>query len=117
MGGLLNYSTMEMGLSGTKKLLQTDEAYVFVLCTPDDLRYAPNTYSPFTQEHLSSFARELASDAEGNVSTRASLNVQIDGEALPQITQPMIVHVQPVTTHRIRVRCLDSSVVLPPRKR
>lgn len=108
MGGVLHYGTMGLGLSRSTKITQTNELFIFVLCTPDDLKFPPGQCSSYTQVHLKNRYEDIINSDAG---VRASLNVQIDGEAMPRITEATIIHVYPQSGQRVYVRCLKSGVV------
>ncbi|GET87492.1 hypothetical protein, conserved [Leishmania tarentolae] len=108
MGGVLHYTSLGIGLSTSTRLTQTDEMFVFVLCTPDDLHFPIGQCSAYTQRHLKErYESRIKSDA----SVRASLNVQIDGESMPPITESSIIHVRPQPGVRVLIRCRSASVV------
>ncbi|CAG9572170.1 putative diacylglycerol kinase [Leishmania major strain Friedlin] len=108
MGGVLNYTSLGIGLSTSTKLIQTDEVFVFVLCTPDDLHFPSGRCSAYTQLNLK---EKYESRIESDSSVRASLNVQIDGESMPPITESTIIHVRPQPGTRVLIRCRSASVV------
>ena len=108
MGGLLHYSTLGVGLSGAVKLLQTYEMFVFVLCSPEDLEFPCGQCSAYTQHYLKfKYLARIDTDA----SVRASLCFQVDGEAMPSITEPTIIHMRRQQGSRILVRCRNETVV------
>ncbi|AYU77713.1 putative diacylglycerol kinase [Leishmania infantum JPCM5] len=108
MGGVLHYTSLGIGLSTSTKLIQTDEMFVFVLCTPDDLHFPSGQCSAYTQLNLK---EKYESRIESDSSVRASLNVQIDGEPMPPITESTIIHVRPQPGTRVLIRCRSASVV------
>ncbi|KPA78025.1 putative mitochondrial diacylglycerol kinase [Leptomonas pyrrhocoris] len=108
MGGLLHYSSLGVGLTGAVKLIQTDELFAFVLCTPEDLQFPSGQCSAYTQIHLKD---KYVSRIETDASVRASLCVQVDGEAMPSIMEPTIVHVRSQQESRILIRCRNATVV------
>ncbi|KPI82938.1 putative diacylglycerol kinase [Leptomonas seymouri] len=108
MGGFLHYSSLGAGLSEAVKLLQTNELFVFVLCTPEDLQLPSGQCSAYTQLHLKG---KYTSRIETDISVRASLCVQVDGEAMPSITEPTIAHIRRQKDSRILIRCRNRDVV------
>lgn len=109
MGGFLSYGALGLGLRGAVKMAQTAEVFVFVLCTPDDLRYerGGGLSSPFSKRRMSKYEEGLTTDPR----VKASLNVQVDGETVPRISEPTIVHVRPAARDRVYVRCRNPDVV------
>ncbi|KAK7194956.1 diacylglycerol kinase [Novymonas esmeraldas] len=108
MGGVLHYTSLGIGLSSSTKLVQTDEMFVFVLCTPDDLHFPAGQCSAYTQQYLKD---KYESRIESDDGVRASLNVQIDGEAMPRIVESTIIHVRRQPGARVFVRCRNPEVV------
>lgn len=82
LGGLPHYSVLQAGIAGAAKMAQTHECFIFVLCTPADLCEQPNSLSSYTSNHYKKYMDRLLVDDM----TKASLNLQMDGEALPRIT-------------------------------
>ncbi|KAG5508996.1 hypothetical protein GH5_06221 [Leishmania sp. Ghana 2012 LV757] len=108
MGGVLHYTSLGIGLSSSTKLAQTDEMFVFVLCTPDDLHFPSGQCSAYTKVHLKG---KYESRIESDDGVRASLNVQIDGEPMPRITESTIIHVRRQPGVRVLIRCRNANVV------
>lgn len=108
MSGVLHYTSLGLGLSSSMKLIQTDEMFVFVLCTPDDLNFPSGQCSAYTQLQLKD---KYEARIETDAGVRASLNVQIDGEAMPRISESTIIHVRSQPGARVLVRCRNANVV------
>ncbi|CBZ25311.1 conserved hypothetical protein [Leishmania mexicana MHOM/GT/2001/U1103] len=108
MGGVLHYTSLGIGLSTSTKLIQADEMFVFVLCTPGDLYFPSGQCSAYTQLNLKA---KYEARIESDDSVRASLNVQIDGDPMPPITESTIIHVRPQPGTSVLVRCRSASVV------
>lgn len=82
LGGLPHYSVLQAGITGAAKMAQTHECFIFVLCTPADLCEQPHSFSAYTSAHYKKYMDRLLVDDM----MKASLNLQMDGEALPRIT-------------------------------
>ncbi|KAG5482058.1 hypothetical protein LSCM1_05773 [Leishmania martiniquensis] len=108
MGGVLHYTSIGIGLSSSTKLAQTDEMFVFVLCTPDDLNFPSGQCSTYTKVHLKD---KYEARIESDDGVQASLNVQIDGEPMPRITESTIIHVRRQPGVRVLIRCRNASVI------
>lgn len=106
MGGAFQFGAICMGMTSATKVSQTGEAFIFVLCTPDDLRGTGNM-SKYTATYLQSYEHRIPTDAD----IRASLSMQIDGEALPALEEPTVLHVHPAGGHHLYVRCRNPNVV------
>ncbi|KAG5508837.1 hypothetical protein JKF63_05339 [Porcisia hertigi] len=108
MGGILHYTSLGIGISSSTKLLQTDEMFVFVLCTPEDLHFPSGQCSTYTRLHLKD---KYEARIESDNSLRASLNVQIDGEPMPRITESTVIHVRRQPGAWALIRCRNPSIV------
>lgn len=83
--GLVQFGSMQMGVGSSDKLAQAKEAFVFVLCTPQDLLCTPGTLSPYTEKKFASQRKYLLRKA------LPGLYVQVDGEPIPPIRVPTII--------------------------
>ncbi|CAJ1021188.1 Diacylglycerol kinase catalytic domain [Leishmania shawi] len=108
MGGVLHYTSLGIGLSNSTKLVQTDEMFVFVLCTPNDLHFPSGQCSTYTKLYMKD---KYESRIESDGGVRASLNVQIDGEPMTRIAESTIIHVRRQPGARVLIRCRSPSVV------
>lgn len=118
MGGVLHYSTLQVGLSKANPLAQASEMLIFIRCTPLDILQAcpekqveeneqchEGTWSgcgrPPTKTHLSSSLHGMpekvihknAKPIKLHRGGQRPLYVQVDGEAVTPIRSPMIIRV------------------------
>lgn len=87
MGGIFHYGNLQMGISHSDKLTQSGEAYIFVLCTPQDLLLPSCSFSKYSEKAFKDSRESLKKKA------MSSLYVQVDGEPVPPIREPMVIRI------------------------
>ncbi|CCW64654.1 unnamed protein product [Phytomonas sp. EM1] len=111
MGGVLDYGSLSVGITGATKIIQSGEAFAFVRCSPDDLRYPYQTPQSDLPSDVLSPTRANDDPSGSKESMPPKLWVQVDGEAVFPLTEPTIVHIRRMNQGRIYVRCRNPSLL------
>ncbi|CCW71765.1 unnamed protein product [Phytomonas sp. Hart1] len=114
MGGVFDYGFLSVGMTGATKIIQSSEMFAFVGCTPNDL-CPPDPASPGgARNHVQPPSTLNLDPSEGKAHSPVKLWIQVDGEAVFPLTEPTIVHIQPIRERRLYVRCRNALLLQNP---
>ncbi|KAG8347580.1 Diacylglycerol kinase catalytic domain [Trypanosoma vivax] len=114
LGGLLDMGLLQLGMDGGAcKIAQAREVIFFILCTPADFVYP--------RDDLCTDANTNGGDAPGKGNgvnksgkkIKNPLRVQVDGEPVACITEPVVMRITELQRPRVHVRCMNPHVVRP----